>query len=66
MKQEAIAVLLQAYFELQQTAFRLYEEADTFFGTGDLLEAGIVQGVADKIYEEAENLDVFISEMESP
>ncbi len=64
MKQQAITVLLQAYFELQQTAFKLYEESDMFFDRGDLLEAGIIQGVADKIYEEAENLDVFITEME--
>jgi hypothetical protein len=35
-----------------------------FFDRGDLLEAGIIQGVADKIYEEAENLDIFITEME--
>ncbi len=31
---------------------------------GDLMEASLLQSVADKLYEDAENLDILIAEME--
>ncbi|MGL5881250.1 MAG: hypothetical protein ACRC2V_26240 [Xenococcaceae cyanobacterium] len=64
MKQSAIEVLLQALYRLQQIGDYLYEASDAASEEGDFSEASLLQSVADKLYEETENLDVLISEME--
>jgi hypothetical protein len=64
MKQSAINPLIQALYRLQQIGDYLYEASDSASDQGDYPEATLLQSVADKLYEEAENLDVLISEME--
>lgn len=64
MKQSAINALVQALYRLQQIGSDLYDASDAASEQGDLSEAALLQSVADKLYEDAENLDILISEME--
>lgn len=64
MKQNTITSLLQAYTRLQQIAAQLYEAAEAALENDDFNDASLLASRADKIYEEAENLDILISELE--
>lgn len=63
MKQNTITSLLQAYTRLQQIAAQLYEAAEAALENDDFDDASLLASRADKIYEEAENLDILISEL---
>ncbi len=56
--------LLQAYLELQQTAAMLYEAVQEATDDGNDFDAILLETRADKIFEEAENINTIISEME--
>lgn len=56
--------LLQAYVELQQTAAMLYEAVQEATDDGNDFDAILLEARADKIFEEAENINTVISEME--
>lgn len=64
MKQETFNILLTVYTQLQQIAAQLYAEAETALQNDDFDDASLLQSRADKIYEEAENIDALISELE--
>lgn len=64
MKQNTIVALLQAYRKLQQIAAELYEAAEAALENNDFDDASLLASRADKLYEEAENLDILISELE--
>lgn len=64
MKQKTIAALLQSYTRLQQTAAELYEAAEAALEDDDFDDASLLASRADRLYEEAENLDILISELE--
>lgn len=64
MKQNTIVTLLQAYTQLQQIAAELYEAAEAALENNDFDDASLPASRADKLYEEAENLDILISELE--
>lgn len=63
MKESTRQVLTRAYEQLQRIAADLYEATDNAMQNGDYQDASLLQARADKIYEEAENLDLVISEM---
>jgi ferritin len=65
MKQETFTILSRAYTQLQQIAAQLYTAAELALQNDDFDDASLLQSRADKIYEEAENLDILISELES-
>jgi len=65
MKQETFTILLRVYTQLQQIAAELYTAAELALQNDDFDDASLLQSRADKIYEEAENLDILISELES-
>jgi hypothetical protein len=65
VKQTAIDALIQALYRLQQIGSDLYDASDAASEAGDLSEASLLQSVADKLYEDAENLDILIAEMEA-
>lgn len=64
MKQNTITALLQSYARLQQIAAELYEAAEAALENDDFDDASLLASRADKLYEEAENLDILISELE--
>ncbi len=64
MKQETFAILSRVYIELQQIAAQLYTAAELALQNDDFDDASLLQSRADKIYEEAENIDTLISELE--
>ncbi|MGL5926447.1 hypothetical protein [Chroococcidiopsis sp.] len=64
MKPSTIVVLLQAYTQLQQLASVLYAAAEAALENNDFDDASLLASRADKLYEEAENLDILISELE--
>lgn len=64
MKQTTINALLQALYQLQKIGSDLYDASDIASGEGDLSEASLLQSLADKLYKDAENLDILITEME--
>lgn len=64
MKQNTIISLLQAYTRLQQIAADLYIAAEAALENDDFDDASLLASRADKIYEEAENVDILISELE--
>ena len=55
---------VSAKLYLPQIGSDLYDASDAASSKGDLSEAALLQSVADKLYEDAENLDILISEME--
>jgi ferritin len=64
MKQETFTILSRVYTELQQIAAQLYTAAEVALQNDDFDDASLLQSRADKIYEEAENIDTLISELE--
>ena len=64
MKQNTITSLLQVYTQLQQIAAQLYSAAEAALENDDFDDASLLASRADKIYEEAENLDILLSELE--
>lgn len=64
MKQETFTILSSAYTQLQQIAAQLYTAAEVALQNDDFDDASLLQSRADKIYEEAENLDALIIELE--
>ncbi|WP_017653165.1 hypothetical protein [Fortiea contorta] len=64
MKQETFTILSNVYDQLQQIAARLYTDAEVALQNNDFDDASLLQSRADKIYEEAENIDTLILELE--
>jgi hypothetical protein len=64
MKPETRNVLLKAYAQLQIIIDELYEAHDNAVANDDDEDASILVSRADKLYEEAENLYLVISELE--
>jgi len=64
MKLETRNALLQAYFGLQQIVFDLYAASQAAFENDDLSDASLLASRADKIYEEVENIDFLLIELE--
>ncbi|HYW17758.1 hypothetical protein [Nostoc edaphicum] len=64
MKQETFTILSNVYTQLQQIAAQLYTAAEVALQNDDFDDASLLQSRADKIYEEAENLDALIIELE--
>jgi copper oxidase (laccase) domain-containing protein len=64
MKPETRNVLLKAYAQLQIIIDELYQAHDNAVANDDDEDASILVSRADKLYEEAENLYLVISELE--
>lgn len=64
MKQETLSILLIVYTQLQQIAAQLYTAAELALQKDNFDDASLLQSRADKIYEEAENIDTLILELE--
>lgn len=64
MKPETKTALLQAYVELQQVVFDLYTASEAAFENDDLDDASLIASRADRLYEEIENLDILLIELE--
>ncbi|MBE9006700.1 hypothetical protein IQ259_16915 [Fortiea sp. LEGE XX443] len=64
MKQETFNILSGVYAQLQEIAAQLYLAADQALQNDDFDDASLLQSRADKIYEEAENIEILISELE--
>ena len=64
MKPKTIVALLQTYRQLQHIVAQLYEAAGAALENDDFDDASLLASRADKLYEEAENLDILISELE--
>lgn len=62
MKQTAIEALIRAYQLLQNAATELYIASDKAVESDDNPEAELLRIQADKIFEQAENLEVLITE----
>ncbi|BAZ11355.1 hypothetical protein NIES4071_31810 [Calothrix sp. NIES-4071] len=64
MKLETREVLLRAYAQLQRIIDELYEAHDRAVANNDDDDASLLVSRADKLYEEAENLNLIITELE--
>jgi hypothetical protein len=64
VKPETRNVLLRAYAQLQQIIDDLYEASEKALENNDLEDASLLESRADKLYEEGENLEIVISELE--
>ncbi|MBV9388255.1 MAG: hypothetical protein JOZ78_17680 [Chroococcidiopsidaceae cyanobacterium CP_BM_ER_R8_30] len=64
MKPETRTALLQAYFRLQEVVFGLYAASEAALENEDLDDASLLASRADKLYEEVENLDILLIELE--
>jgi len=64
MKSETRNVLLQAYAQLQEIIDELYEAHDRAIANNHFDDASLLASRADRLYEEAENLEIVISEQE--
>lgn len=64
MKSKTRNALLKAYAQLQQIIDDLYEASDNALEIDDFEDASLLATRADKLYEEAENLEFVISELE--
>ncbi|MBW4672086.1 MAG: hypothetical protein KME60_32845 [Cyanomargarita calcarea GSE-NOS-MK-12-04C] len=64
MKLETYNILLNAYTQLEQITSQLYNAADNAVQSGDFDDASLLQTRADILYEQLENLDIVISELE--
>lgn len=62
MKSETCHVLLQAYAQLQEIIDELYEADDRAIANNDFDDASLLASRVDILYEEAENLQIVISE----
>lgn len=63
MKQTTIEALSSAFEQLQDLIEHLYTAAQVALDNDDFSDASLLQSRADRLYEEAEQLDVIISEM---
>ncbi|YAF99487.1 MAG: hypothetical protein AB3A66_29690 (plasmid) [Nodularia sp. CChRGM 3473] len=64
MQQSTLIKLLQAYDQLQQIAGELYEAAQQAMEDRNYNDSSLLESRANRIFLEAENLDVLISELE--
>jgi hypothetical protein len=64
MKSETRTALLSAYIQLQKIIDDLYEASEKALENNDFEDASLLETRADKLYEEAENLEFVISELE--
>jgi hypothetical protein len=64
MKSETRNVLLKAYAHLQEIIDELYEAHDGAIANNDFDDASLLASRADRLYKEAENLEIVISEQE--
>ncbi|MUG96658.1 hypothetical protein F7734_31690 [Scytonema sp. UIC 10036] len=64
MKSETRNTLLRAYIQLQQIIDDLYVASEKALENNDLEDASLLESRADKLYEEGENLEFVISELE--
>jgi len=64
MKPATRNVLLKAYAQLQDIIDELYEAHDMAIANNDFDDASLLASRADRLYEEAENLEIVISEQE--
>jgi hypothetical protein len=64
MKRETRDVLLRAYAQLQIIIDDLYEAAQKALENNELEDASLLESRADKLYEEGENLEIVILELE--
>lgn len=64
MKSETRNILLQAYAQLQEIIDELYEAHDRAITNNDFDDASLLASRADRLYEEAESLEIVISEQE--
>lgn len=64
MKSETRNTLLKAYAQLQEIIDDLYAASDKALENNDIEDASLLATRADKLYEEAENLEFVISELE--
>ena len=65
MKQTTLDALLEAYVHLHQIVEKLYEAHDKAAANNDDEDASLLVSRADRLYEEVENLEFIISELES-
>ncbi|KYC43902.1 hypothetical protein WA1_01755 [Scytonema hofmannii PCC 7110] len=64
MKPETRNTLLKAYVQLHQIVEELYEAHDRAIENNDFDDASLLTSRADRLYEEVENLEIIISELE--
>lgn len=64
MKPETRNVLLKAYAQLHQIIEDLYKAHDNAVANNDDEDASLLASRADRLYEEVENLEIVISELE--
>ncbi len=64
MKQTTLDALLKAYAQLHQIVEGLYEAHDNAVANNDDEDASLLVSRADKLYEEVENIELIISELE--
>ncbi|WP_414589411.1 hypothetical protein [Scytonema sp. PCC 10023] len=64
MKSETRNALLKAYAQLQEIIDELYSAHDRAIENNDFDDASLLASRADRLYEEAENLEIVISEQE--
>ncbi len=64
MKQKTLNALLRVYVQLEEITRELYNLADDALETRDFDDASLLQSRAAILYEQIENLDAVISELE--
>ncbi|MCC5601940.1 hypothetical protein [Nostoc favosum] len=64
MKQTTLDALLKAYAQLHQIIEDLYQAHDNAVANNDDEDASLLVSRADRLYEEVENLELVISELE--
>ena len=64
MKQTTLNALLRVYAQLEEITRELYNLVDAEIETRDFDDASLLQSRAAILYEQMENLDVVISELE--
>ncbi|MBN3908572.1 MAG: hypothetical protein HWQ35_19130 [Nostoc sp. NMS1] len=64
MNPTTLTALRIAHRRMQSLIEELYTAAQIALDNDDLPDASLLQSIADKLYLEAENLDILISELE--
>jgi hypothetical protein len=64
MKPKTRDALLKAYAQLHKIIEDLYEASEKALENNDLEDSSLLESRADKLYEETENLEFVISELE--
>jgi uncharacterized membrane protein YebE (DUF533 family) len=64
MKPSTLEALRRTYQQLQNLIDELYVAVQFALDNDDFSDASLLESAADKLYVEAENLDVLISELE--